>query len=178
MKYKTLTVLFLTVTIFGGCFNNRCSDDERGCAVVNTSDPSLLNVDSSFFYFTQTIPILDSNFTLSSSEEFNHLDIKSKYIPDGAALIGKLQAIDNYEFIIYSYPADLRLPILEVYNSNGKKVNERVLYNFEYCTIDFENNHKVELSADHSKVYRTTVCGISFSAFSYDSILVRDLLFH
>ena len=178
MTYKTLTILFLTVTIFVGCFNNRCSGDEKGCAVVNADAPSLLNVDSSFLYFTQTIPILDSNFTLSNEDEFKHLDIKSKYIPEGAALIGKLHAIGNYEFIIYSYPADLRLPILEVYNSKGEKVNEHVLYNFEYCNTDFQNNHKVELSADHSKIYRTTICGISFSAFSYDSIVVRDLLSH
>lgn len=35
MKYKTLTVLFLTLTIFGGFWNNRCSSEEKRCGVVD-----------------------------------------------------------------------------------------------------------------------------------------------
>lgn len=179
MKYKAPAILFLCSAMFGGFLNVRCSSDDSEITLENTNVSSLLNVDSSFFYFAQTIPILESNFTLSNKEEFNHLGIQSKYIPEGAGLIGKLKPINNYEFIIYSYPADLRLPILEVYNFKGEKVNERVLYNFEYCSSDFgEDHHEVETSPDHSKIYRTTTCAISYSAFSYDSILVRDLIAH
>lgn len=180
-KYRGITVLFFSMIMFGGCFSNRCSvgSIEGGCAVVEADNSSLLNIDSSFFYFAQNIPILDSNFTLSSDEDFTHLDVKSKFIPEGAALLGRLKPFSNYEFILYSYPADIRLPILEVYNFKGEKVNERFLYDFEYCSNENpEQSHEVELSADHSTIYRSTFCAFAFSAFGYDSIVVRDLIAH
>ena len=35
MKYKTLAILFLLVTLFGGWWNNRCSSGEGFCGVVD-----------------------------------------------------------------------------------------------------------------------------------------------
>ncbi|PHR31660.1 MAG: hypothetical protein COA38_07585 [Fluviicola sp.] len=44
MKYKTLTVLFLTLTIFGGFWNNRCSSGEQRCGVVDGSIENIKKV--------------------------------------------------------------------------------------------------------------------------------------
>jgi hypothetical protein len=180
-KYRSYTVALVTIVMFGGYFNNRCSfgGGEEGCAVVEANNSALLNKDSSFYYFAQNIPIIDSNFTLSSKKEFNHLDVQSMFIPEGAGLIGRLKPIDNYEFIIYSYPADVRLPILEVYNIKGEKVNEALLYNYGYCgDPNPEESHMVEFSLDHSTIYRSTTCLIAWSNFGYDSIVVQDLISH
>ena len=35
MKHKTLTILLLSVTLFGGCWNNRCSSGKNVCGVVD-----------------------------------------------------------------------------------------------------------------------------------------------
>ena len=177
-RNHTLTLVIVVILV--GCFNSRCSLEtgvEECYAAVVPDNSTLLNIDTSFYYFAQNIPILDSNFKLSSNEDFNHIGIQSKFIPEGAGLIGRLKPIDNYEFIIYSYPADVRLPILEIYNFRGEKVNEALLYNYGYCEDPYpEESHKVELSADHSTIYRSTTCSIAWSNSCYDSIVVQELI--
>jgi hypothetical protein len=128
----------------------------------------------------KSIPILDSNFTLSNQDDFDHLNIKSKFMPKGAGLIGRLPSIEGFHFIIYSYEKDFRLYILEVYNSAGQKVNERQLANFNYCTLNqlIEDDHEIKISSDKTKIYINTTCAISFSAFDHDSVVVEDLIRH
>ena len=176
MKYKTLIIWFVSVTVFSSCENDPFSDELISIA-PSASMASL--IDTSFQGFVNSIPILDSNFSLSNKKDFEHINLHSKFIPDGAGLIGRLNSIDNYAFIIYSYPADVRLPILEVYNSDGAKVNQKLLFKYGYCKLEAgPDNHDTKLSADGTKFYLTTSCIFAFSAFDYDSIVIRDLIFH
>lgn len=172
-----LIILILTVSLLGGCSQNDGSDNGENFPVINSTPQ--LTVDTTFKSFVQSIPYLDADFYLNNGEDFKHVNLKNKFIPEGAALIGKLPSIDQYEFIVYSYPADIRLPILEVYNSKGKKVNERALFKYGYCTVGDLGpltKHEVSLSPDKTKFYLTTTCPISFSGFYYDSIVLNDLI--
>lgn len=155
-----------------------CSDDEKKRPAPNVQ-ASIVKHDSSFASFVAQVPELDSSFSWSNSDTIEYLDIKSKFIPEGAGLIGKLPSIDDYSFLIYSYPADTGIPILEVYNEVGEKVNQRELFVMGDCSsiLSLSDFHRFYLSDDRSTVYMSTSCAFSFSAGFSDSLVVERLIF-
>lgn len=171
MKYNALPILFYVIMLLGACGH----DEPKSTRSVQ---PVSSLKDTSFLAYARSIPLLDKDFTLSSSEVFEHMNIQSKYIPDGAGLIGSLAPINEYHFIIYSYPADIQLPVLEVYNSIGEKVNDRVLFNYGHCPVQFRDNHSFKLSPDRTAIYLHTTCAISFSNAYQDTIIIEDLISH
>lgn len=102
---------------------------------VNNTDTKIVSK-TEFMKFVDEIPILKTNFSLECSQTINHIDIKSDYVPEDAGVVGRLKTKEDYSFIIYSYPADIRLPILEVYNRDGKKIDELPLFEMSDCSID------------------------------------------
>jgi hypothetical protein len=175
VNYKTITILFLTITVFGGCWNNRCTRGGHGCAVVESSVTKEKSRSLAFRQFVDSIPILNQKFKLDSDSSFTHFELQSNFIPDGAALIGRLLPLDNHEFILYSYPADLRLPILEVYTSLGEKVNQRELFLYSTCD-DFGGHHSAQLSNDRTKFYLQTTCKTALSNRNLDTVVIKELI--
>ena len=82
--------------------------------------------------------------------------MESEFIPEGAALLGRLPSIENKYFIIYTYPADIRLPILEVYNANGEKINQLELYDYMNCDLDQGGNSKFTITNEF--IIKETYC--------------------
>jgi len=119
------------------------------------------------------IPLLSVNFGLTCAEPIEHIDIKSKFTPEGAGIVGRLRSIDNYSFIIYSYPADIRLPILEVYNQKGNKINQTPLLNQNDCGIGppvtssrfrIENDYTIlieQIKPENGAVYETVTINLN-----------------
>lgn len=176
MKYKTLTILILTVTLFGGFWNNSCTSGDPVCATKDIPVEKI-SVDSAFLAFIDSVPILHlTGFELSSDTDFKHIDLKSNFIPKGAALVGRLLPFKDHEFIIYSYLSDIRIPILEVYNSTGKKVNQRQLFQHDSCPLELGGNHKVSLSKDFTKLYLETYCATALSNRALDTIVIHELI--
>lgn len=176
MKYKKLTTLFSTAILFVGFLNTRCSNGDPVCVTQDVPTEEI-PVDSAFLAFVDSIPIVRlTGFELNDDNAFEHADLESNFIPDGASLIGRFPPFNQHEFIIYSYPADIRLPVLEVYNSNGKKVNQRALFLYGTCPLDLEENHKVKLSKDFSKLYLETHCTTALSSSEVDTIVIHDLI--
>lgn len=178
MKYKTLTILFLTAIFFVGLLNTRCSNTDPVCVTRDVPTEEIL-IDSAFLAFVDSVPIVRlTGFELNDDNAFEHVDLKSKFIPEGAALIGRFLPFKHHEFIIYSYPADIRLPVLEVYNSNGEKVNQHALFLYGTCPLDLEESHKVKLSKDFSKLYLETYCSTALSSRELDTIIIHELIPH
>ena len=173
MKYRTCMLFISMVGVLWGC-----SDDEEKRPAPNLQ-ASIVERDSPFASFVAQVPELDSSFSWSNSDTIEYLDIKSKFIPERAGLIGRLPSIDNYSFLIYSYPADTGIPILEVYNEVGEKVNQRELFVMGDCPsiLSLSDSHHFHLSADRSTVYMSTSCAISFSAGFSDSLVVGSLIY-
>ena len=173
MNYRTCILFISMVSVLLGC-----SDDEEKRPAPNVQ-ASIVKQDSSFASFVAQVPELDSSFSWSNSDTIEYLDIKSKFIPEGAGLIGRLPSIDNYAFLIYSSPADTGIPILEVYNEVGEKVNQRELFIKGDCPsiLSLSDIHHFHLSADRSTIYMSTSCAFSFSAGFSDSLVVERLIY-
>ncbi len=130
--------------------------------------------EDSFKQFVDDIPLLQLPFELSTSDPMYHLNMESKYIPEGAALIGRLKSRLGKHLIIYSYPADIRLPILEVYDNDGKKLNELQLFDYMSCPMTASGFSRFIIRSE--EIYKETACDIYDSRIDQDTIRVNDLL--
>lgn len=173
MNYRASILFISMVSVLWGC-----SDDEEKRTTPHVQ-ASIVEQDLSFASFVAQVPELDPSFSWSNSDTIEYLDIKSKFIPEGAGLIGRLPSIDDYSFLIYSYPVNTRMPILEVYNEVGEKINQRELFITGDCPsiLSMSDFHRFYLSADRSTVYISTSCAIAFSAGFSDSLVVERLIY-
>ena len=140
------------------------------CGNQTTQQKKVINEETPFQQFVNSVPLITLPFGLSSNEAINHLTIDSPVIPEGAALIGKLPSQDSRHLLIYSYPADIRLPILELYDSNGTKLKEVNLFNYGACPVTSSGFSSFQLD-DYARIFLETACDL------YDSRIDRDTLF-
>ena len=56
----------------------------------------------------------------------------AKYTREHSDIYGKLAVNENYAAIIYLYPADVVLPIIQTYDRQGNKISELTVYD-RYC---------------------------------------------
>jgi hypothetical protein len=165
MKHKTLTLLVFSVALCGSCQNAAVSDVDNNF-VQNTS----------FSTFVQSIPLLPPEFNLNSNDEIQHVDLNSKFIPERAALVGKLPSIGNYQFIVYSYSGKIERPILEVYNADGIKINQQELFIVGWCPANIPEYYNATLSEDGTKFYLETLCVDDHTEGFNDTIVLRGLI--
>lgn len=160
---RTYLFSFLLLTTLTACSENQETD------LINEGE------ERAFEAFVAEIPLLEQGMTLKSGEELPGVSIETEFIPEGASLIGKLKSIDENHFIVYSYPADIRLPILEIYNSTGEKLNEKVLFGYGDCPLTESGSSECTFAANHRVIVRT-FCDTYFSKFDVDTIKVKELL--
>jgi len=144
------------------------------CSVKSETDDTE-NELPSFEQYVEEIPLISERVELRSSSLIKHVDIESDFIPEGAALFGKLNSINGYHFIIYTYPADVRLPILEVYDNEGNKINEKQLYRYGSCPVT-NSGGSTAIIKDREMIIMQTFCDIYDSKFDSDTIFVHSLI--
>lgn len=97
--------------------------------------------DESFVEFFSKIPKLEVGYkTVCYQMELVSDSIESIFKSNGATILGRLNPINDFYFIVYIYPADLPLPILEVYDKQGEKMNDVQLFNYGFCTDMLADN--------------------------------------
>ena len=157
-----IIVLFISGIIWS------CGNKDSGEEVNNlTKTP--------FEQFVDSMPLIRLPFELSTSDEIQHVNLNSEHIPEGAALVGKLQSKNGTHFIIYSYPADIRLPILEIYNSTGEKINEILLFDYVSCPLT-SNGYSKFIVKSYNAIYKETACDSYDSRIDRDTIYIENLL--
>jgi hypothetical protein len=74
------------------------------------------------------------NFDYSTVNKINELEV-SKFGPENSRVLGKLKLKNNLYGVIYIFPADAPLPILQINNEYGKKISKLNFYE-NYCGED------------------------------------------
>ena len=99
-------------------------------------------------------------------EKFRNNDFGAGFKPEGGTIIGKIKVTHQFVAIVYSYPSDIALPILETYNLKGEKIDQLQLVNLINCAEDFtdtiEANSSLIISQDTiiqiiDSIFRTVV---------------------
>jgi hypothetical protein len=93
-----------------------------------------------FTNFVFSIPVFEIGFTMSSDQAHKVLSIESEYIPEGASLIGRLPSNEKQHLILYTYPADIQLPILEVYDYYGVKIGKFNFFDYNFAASIINEN--------------------------------------
>ncbi len=113
---------------------------ESGLSVVKTIEQKSGSFDS-FTDYLEAIPKIKIPTRYSCNNSYEWINLESKYRPKGSSIMGKLNSINGNHFIIYTYPADITLPILEIYNNEGSKLNQLVLLDMAHCSFEAEDEH-------------------------------------
>jgi hypothetical protein len=148
---KRAFVLFLI--ILSGCNNQGKTVNEKDSQTKesNTSGIKLNNNQSidtitTFDNYIGLMPSLMIPVKITCDDQpypipdlYNNRSYGRMFRPEGAAIIGKLRTTNKYVAIIYAYPADISLPILETYTLEGVKLDQLQLFNLSSCVTDFND---------------------------------------
>lgn len=136
---------------------------------------SLEKQENAFFDFVTSVPILDSGYTAESDETIEHFVIESDFIPDGAAMMGRVPSREGYHFLVYCHPDDIHLPILEMYDSLGEKILERSLFRYSECPPSDSGYSRFELVGTRVIII-VTICDAYNSNAFMDVIELEELI--
>ncbi len=132
MTTKLLTAFLILLFGFG---QNTISESK---SIVN---PKTGNFEISFSDFIKKIALVELPLKTTCDQELEclHLDFSQSVInqfgPENSKIFGKLSENKNFAAIIYLYPADIVLPIIQTTDRNGKKISVLSLFD-SYCGED------------------------------------------
>jgi len=132
MTTKLLTSFLILLFDFG---QNTISESK---SIVN---PKTGNYEISFSDYTDKIAQIELPLMTTCDQELESLQLDfsqsiiNEFGPENSEIFGKLSVNKNFAAIIYLYPADIILPIIQTTDRNGKKISVLSLFDF-YCGED------------------------------------------
>lgn len=130
---KQRSILFLTLTILAAC--NQSSNEE-----LDIQD-QINNKELSFEEYLSIIPTIEIPIILNCEYELRGSDLNfdqkeiDKFGLENSNIYGKIAVTKDFAAIIYLYPADIVLPIIQTTDRNGNKISELQLYD-KWCGED------------------------------------------
>lgn len=113
-----------------GC--NNPSDNKKNNQTINTTATG-----NAMSMFSASVKSLKLPFTDTC---FNTLAIQKKTLPDSLSkfkaygqLVGKINETGDYIALLYSIPADVQLPVLHTFTTNGEKISTLKLFIGNCC---------------------------------------------
>lgn len=102
--------------------------------------------------------------------------MESMFIPEGANVVGKLPSNNDFHYVLYTYPADIILPMLEKYDLTGKRVAQYNLFDYEFCSdIEQVNQHSEFVILDSFSIEKINyVQGFRKEIVSRDTLFLRS----
>jgi len=138
--------------------------------------PKTGNYEISFSDFIKKIAQVELPLKTTCDQELESLQLDfsqsviNHFGPENSKIFGKLSENKNFAAIIYLYPADLVLPIIQTTDRNGKKISVLSLFD-SYCGED-------EFSWSTAKAQVTTDLTIllSDSTITYERDSKREIV--
>lgn len=97
-----------------------------------------------FKEYVDYIPLISLPKEISCDGDYNHpdldytADLMKKFNPKGAGVVGKLYQTDDRVGILYTYPADVLVPVFKQFDLNGTESTSYMFFASEDCSNDFE----------------------------------------
>ncbi|XOV67044.1 MAG: hypothetical protein ACFHU9_15570 [Fluviicola sp.] len=143
--------------------------------VKEEDQAEVIQEEETFESFVKTVPLLEFPFEFGTNSEMPSIfETDSQFKPEGAAIIGRLESRDSKHFLISGYAADIWLPMLEVYDSEGEKLHAIELFDYAHCPLDANGFSKCTI-ANASIIYKETICNLYDSRVDLDTIFVDAL---
>lgn len=117
--------------------NNWDTPPQKGKQVMVLLSPH--NDFKAYFY---ALPTLSLPIRYTCYQNFFPSDLPQNiHSPDGASLLGTLPPIEGYYPILYSYPADIVLPILIFYDRMGTIQQQIQLLDLSFCNAEYPEQY-------------------------------------
>ena len=88
-------------------------------------------ISNDFQDFVETLPIIRLPYEMYCEDccgrlDYNYNDTRlQKYLPNGSSLIGVVFKNPHYIGILVSYPSDMIIPAVVIYDVSGRKIDEK-----------------------------------------------------
>lgn len=131
MHIKMKNWIFILIALLISCDTRQTS----------TENNQINEDESAFDKYADKIKLISLPMRLTCDEDLDNMvynfpkDTITKYGRENSRVYGKLLETENYTAIIYLYPADIQLPIIQTTDKKGNKISNLGLYE-RWCGED------------------------------------------
>jgi hypothetical protein len=139
-----MRILIILIFITLGCSNsNKENRNNLTTDSIYLNNDNQIIIDNDFQKFISSAPKINLPFTTYCAYccDYPIIDndniLLKKYLPEGASLVGLVSTNKKYSVILVTYPADMIIPSIVVYDYDGKVIDEK---NFmtNYCGQEYD----------------------------------------
>jgi hypothetical protein len=121
-------LFILSGMLIASCHTSTQNNVTPSISSVNTS---VINVLGGYISFVP-LPFVDTCYDTIATQKQRFPDSLSKFKSYGQ-LLGKVKETKQYLALLYSIPADVQLPVLHTFNTNGDKISTLKLFIGNCC---------------------------------------------
>jgi len=131
-----MTRIFILILLGLAC----CTSDKKQNAEIGQGNSIPEN---DFIKFISLLPIIKLPYEINCEKCCDHpkMDYENpliqKFRPEGSAIVGLVKKTDDKVILLVTYPADVLVPSIEVYDLEGK-LTGKMDFMTGYCGGDFE----------------------------------------
>lgn len=154
-----------------------CTSDKKKAGDQNTP-----YTETEFVEYLNLLPSVTLPFETNCEKCCRHLEIDydnkliNKFKPDGAAIFGLVNKTDDRAIILVTYPADMIIPSLKVYDLRGNLVGDMTFMG-DYCGGEpgFYSRQFFRIDRDFSIHQIDTLYEMTYDSVTYQTIDTVDV---
>jgi len=150
---RLLFAIFISLIPIG------CSKPSRESITTEQDSVKITNQDTvgskgEFMKLVALLPKVNLPFEVYCEKCCEHLpmsldeELAEKYLPEGASPVGLIFSNERYTGILVTYPADILVPAVVVYDSTGKKTDEKTFFTACGWDVDYLGLEYFRINAD------------------------------
>ena len=157
----------LMVFLLSSCHNTTTNNTNTNTQVT-TQPINAMSVYSSAIHSIK-LPFIDTCFDTIAIQHPKLPDSLSEFKNYGQ-IVGKVHETRNYVAILYSIPADVQLPVLRTFNTNGQKISSLRLFIGDCCgeNEDCSGQSTFEITGDMHIILRDSMQTFERDKKKYD----------
>jgi hypothetical protein len=152
-----------------------CRTDKK--ETKTTEKQEISSTDNEFGEYLDLLPALSLPFETNCDRCCDHLKIDysneliDKFKPEGAAIVGLVSRTENSAVILVTYPADMIIPSLKVYDLKGNLTGD-MTFMTDYCGGEpgFYNRQFFRIDKNISLSQIDTLYETTFDSLTYHTI--------
>ena len=157
-----------------------CTTDKKETETTEKQEVS--SADNEFIKYLDLLPTLNLPFETNCERCCDHLKMDSdnelinKFKPEGTAIVGLVSRTENRAIILVTYPADMIIPSLKVYDLKGNLTGD-MTFMTSYCGGEpgFYSRQFFRINKNTSVSQIDTLYETTFDSLTYHTLDTTDI---
>jgi hypothetical protein len=167
----------ILLTLLGLC---NCTTKKNETGTTRYQEISSTNDD--FIEYLNLLPIVSLPFQTNCEKCCEHLKVDynneliNRFKPEGTAIVGLVRKTEDKAIILVTYPADILIPSLKVYNLKGNLIGD-MSFMTDYCGGEpgFYNRLFFKIDKNLSLIQIDTLFETTFDTLTYHTLDTVDI---